>query len=410
MNLLLAGVLVFLLKRNSPPPPSSGGAARIQSNNLALAAEVVAETNATITAEVPFRWQMLESEDYRQYVANLRAVGCPETVVGDLIVDELEDHYRPKLRYEYVNFDPWVGRDRRDADQKIERSRQADVRREQSTVIKELLGYEWSSDLSKLWTREPTFWVALGFMTEDKARQVVSVLTSRFMEFEDQFSPFNSRIVIDEDIERFKSFRASLSAEAGRILSASELDELETRAQLGLVFSEQIHLDGMNATGAELRSIMHASKSYVDFLTLMLTQRGRMDRSSEKGPAYGEFETEVLASLGPARFAAFQRAQDEDFRDAFQFTESRRLPGSTAMTIYETQRNAEAQRREISFDSSLTEDERNAALQVLQLATSATVAKSLGGNYTNYLTSAGKWMGQLSSPATVEPIPQRNRQ
>jgi len=26
----------------------------------------------------PFNWESVESSDYKQYIANLRAVGCPE--------------------------------------------------------------------------------------------------------------------------------------------------------------------------------------------------------------------------------------------------------------------------------------------------------------------------------------------
>src|SRR5437899_3128213 len=36
------------------------------------------------TPAPPFDWRQVESEDYRQYVANLRALGCPEQTVRDI--------------------------------------------------------------------------------------------------------------------------------------------------------------------------------------------------------------------------------------------------------------------------------------------------------------------------------------
>jgi hypothetical protein len=43
---------------------------------------VVVQTNA-------FRWSQLESTDYRQYIANLRAVGCPEVTLRDIIMTDV---------------------------------------------------------------------------------------------------------------------------------------------------------------------------------------------------------------------------------------------------------------------------------------------------------------------------------
>lgn len=30
-------------------------------------------------------WRSVESEDYRHYIANLRAIGCPEETIADII-------------------------------------------------------------------------------------------------------------------------------------------------------------------------------------------------------------------------------------------------------------------------------------------------------------------------------------
>lgn len=41
----------------------------------------------------PFRWAQLESTNYLQYIANLRAIGCPEQTIHDLITAELRNYY-----------------------------------------------------------------------------------------------------------------------------------------------------------------------------------------------------------------------------------------------------------------------------------------------------------------------------
>src|SRR5262245_7658770 len=48
---------------------------------LAPAETAIAETNSA----TPFHWSQIESTDYRQYIANLRAAGFPEEIIRDLI-------------------------------------------------------------------------------------------------------------------------------------------------------------------------------------------------------------------------------------------------------------------------------------------------------------------------------------
>src|SRR5437868_620849 len=46
---------------------------------------------------VLFHWSLVESRDYRFYIANLRAIGCPEETIRDIIIAEVNRLYWPKL-------------------------------------------------------------------------------------------------------------------------------------------------------------------------------------------------------------------------------------------------------------------------------------------------------------------------
>lgn len=49
---------------------------------------------ASPTAERrPFHWSQIESGDYRIYVANLRAIGCPEQTIRDIITADVDSLY-----------------------------------------------------------------------------------------------------------------------------------------------------------------------------------------------------------------------------------------------------------------------------------------------------------------------------
>ena len=57
-----------------------------------------------------FGWQQVEATDYRQYIANLRAIGCPEETIQDIVVADVNQLYGSRAkalraastnRYEY---------------------------------------------------------------------------------------------------------------------------------------------------------------------------------------------------------------------------------------------------------------------------------------------------------------------
>src|SRR5438128_12417542 len=45
-----------------------------------------------------FDWRMVESEDYKKYIANLRSIGCPEETIRDIIVADVAKLFDSRLR------------------------------------------------------------------------------------------------------------------------------------------------------------------------------------------------------------------------------------------------------------------------------------------------------------------------
>ena len=57
-----------------------------------------------------FTWRLLESDDFKQYITNLRAVGCPEQTIQDIIIAEVNNLYAGKeaaLRLRPEHLKPW---------------------------------------------------------------------------------------------------------------------------------------------------------------------------------------------------------------------------------------------------------------------------------------------------------------
>lgn len=86
LNLALAGSVVFLLltkqqKAETAPVPMAS-----RNNPVAQAVVIHAPSKSPDRESKPFRWSQLESsKSYQAYVANLRAVGCPEPTIEDIV-------------------------------------------------------------------------------------------------------------------------------------------------------------------------------------------------------------------------------------------------------------------------------------------------------------------------------------
>jgi hypothetical protein len=392
----------------APVAPQPAAAAAV--TNMATPTDpVVTASEPPVLAPQPFHWRCLDSPDGREYVANLRRVNCPEHVIRDLLVAKLGAMDRSRARAQPVFYEPWVGSDRREADRLAERVRQNGRREEQAKLIRELLGYDWNDEVSREWSREEMAGVFLGFLSDEKAQQVMAHVMRAVQGIEDKLEGFRSRIVLDEDLAEMKRFRTDLAQQLARFLSPAELDELETRTQIGLLFTDQIHLEGMEPTGAELRAILAASRSHRDFFSSILMDFGRSREERGNWPGRAEFEAELVRALGAARFADYQRAQDESFREAFEFTKQQDLPRTVAMTLYDAQRTAQVQWREINEDAGLTATERQTAQEVLQAATMAAVANTLGKQFTNYLNGNGRWLRELTTAPKPKPTTRGGR-
>jgi hypothetical protein len=98
LNVFLGAQLLH--RRPSLPPQSASAAGNREPRPVAPAAGLAAAgavaDSAPTNAPAPFHWSQVEAGDYRQYIANLRAVGCPEQVIRDIIFADLNQVFAPR--------------------------------------------------------------------------------------------------------------------------------------------------------------------------------------------------------------------------------------------------------------------------------------------------------------------------
>ena len=105
---------------------------------------------------------------------------------------------------------------------------------------------------------------------------------------------------------------------------------------------------------------------------------------------------EMQETLGPERYAEYQRAQDDDYRSLLKLTDRFNLSHDVASSIYEMKLAAERQKAQIEANGSLSAEQRGAMIAAIGRATEQNVASALGDKvFKSYQQSSGQWLANL---------------
>src|SRR5947208_8054614 len=100
-SVLLNAALIaaYLTRPHAQAPVSSDSAATpeikvVRSANQARSLRPLA---IELTTTNGFRWGSVESPDYREYIANLRAIGCPEETIRDIVIADVNKLFAGRI-------------------------------------------------------------------------------------------------------------------------------------------------------------------------------------------------------------------------------------------------------------------------------------------------------------------------
>jgi hypothetical protein len=394
LNLTLATTwIVLVLRRQSSAPP----AVLSTGNSTPAAASVTASAPhaATVVSNATFNWSMIESDDYHQYVANLRSADCPERTVRDIIVADLDELYAAKNRMPPPARPLWRNLDRRRAASLAQRAKESALQDEKLKLIKEVLGYEWEDRADELWDGDFGLAKFLGFLPDAKALRLKAIV-ERYSSQAKEIKEAANHILIEEDRLRLRTLYDGFVNDVSQLLTPTEREELELRVQaMNFLSNGDTRWDGAAITTAQLREFVQLSKTYGDiwqdeFLGV------REPSKEEYVRRMAAFEKQVEKLLGPVHYAEYRRAQDPGFRETWAFMQEQSLPFASAIRIYEIRRAAEEQAAKLKADDSLSSEERNAALAVLKATSTGKISGALGQTSQEYLETRAQWLENLS--------------
>ncbi len=405
LNAVFATLLLALWLRSAPtagealaarPPPSAPPAVEATAR--------AAHDTGNPARRFAFTWAQIESDDYRQYIANLRAVGCPERLIRDLIVRDVGELYeRREAALPPTDLPPWAGRDRQ-----IQANRQRELQRtsleeEKRAVLQELLGFAWDDEAIRLVQNEEFAWVLLGFLPDDLAVQAMS-LPKRYEQAAERIRDQADNILLPADRAALNALADQFEAGLASLLAPQQLEELKLRIQAISALGNEIQLEGADLTAQQAREIARLSGLLKDPIREDLIRAADVS-SDEEAQRKLAFNREVAQVLGPEQFAEFERVQDGRYREALSFSQERNLPRQTALKAFEIRQTAEDEARRLRAAKDVEPPARQAQLEQLQQSAAAALTTLLGPqNMTDYLKQPGAWLNELGhQPGQSQP-------
>jgi hypothetical protein len=420
LNIALLATIMYMgyLLKISPHPIRYVTKAHYVTNTVQqIAVRKVNATNLLAALAGRLNWAGIESTNYVTYINNLRAFGCPEETIRDIILTDIAKAYarrKGQIQTQAGAYRFWqtseTGTLGEVSDPKVAEQIAA-LDREQRGLVRELLEVDFDVEMAKYSSGENYEELAYGFLAPEK-RDRVNDLQSKFDQLEQQIYERSKGFLLDADQEELRRLQKQREAELAQVLSSDELEEYQLRMS-PTSSSLRAQLHGFNPSEEEFRKMFRLQKTFDDQFNsgFDLSDPNQAEvQAAAQERAQQALNEEMRKTIGSQRYAEYERAQDADFKAAKGF-EERFGVSNVASKLYDMKVQAEQQKLRLESDPNLTPEQRSQTLSAIARETERSVAQMLGGPRSQlwqaYQRTGSQWIRGLGeSDSVVQNEPQ----
>ena len=398
----MAAALVFLSRQVAPASRETGG-------NVPVPAQLKAarknkkpalSTPAVLIQTNQFRWSSIESADYKDYVANLRSVGCPESTIRDIVLTDLMKYYAGRRGQAMTNgheFKYWETDEKRKQTAAQEAAREKEIARldrEVAAVVRELLGVNYEREINRYFVDTNADAERLRFLSDEKRDRILAL--------QEKFEGLTERMVDSAEggtlsaaeRQQLKKLDEERKQELAGLLSPAEREqyELTTSTLAGRLRDELI---GFNPSESEFRQIFMVLNGHDEKFAFQDAADPAVAQTKEEDLKAAD--SEIARALGSARYGDYQLAQSADYRNLYKLTRRHELPGTAALAAYQIQQTAQQEKRRFLILAAIPREDRARALKAMRVETENAMRDVLGSKAFQEYSSRGdsQWLSDL---------------
>lgn len=310
-----------------------------------------------------FRWNQLESNDFRQYMANLRGVGCPEETIRDLVVAEVNKLYAPKfaaLMTQTQHYEYWKPASKK-ARQSLTKELEA-LRAEKRGLLKTLLGIDsdpheqWANLTADQFVEQGRF----AFLSADKQKQLRDIMAK-----------YDSSQDADS-----KKMREKRREELAQMLSPEELYEFDLR-ESNAADSVRSRFGAADLSEAEYKKLFDLRKAYEDAVGAS-ADYSDPEKMRKRSEARKLLDEAYKSALGEQRMDEINRQMDPSWRSLTQVGQQFNLDQQTLDRAYAMQQAAAQQMAQLFADQNLPREDRRKLTDAINAELRQNMATVLG--------------------------------
>jgi hypothetical protein len=340
-----------------------------------------------VTDSRPFNWSQVESADYKKYIANLRAIGCPEQVIRDIIITDLNQVFssRAKQIWWPPKREYWRKRSNVQSEPSPDQfKRLKALEKEKQAVVKELLGIRVHDQeyVDLLFHQGRGIDQQLAYLPADKREAAGKVLSEAGLQDESEL------LDASEDYQKARKELLERQLKAlATVLSPQELEEYRMRN---------------SAEAGSLRnSLRYFDCSEDAFKSILKEQEDLKKDSSGSMDVYAQHAAEAAALkkvLGDERGTEYEKSTDLFFIWAKQASSRYGLSDDAAAQAWQIKHDTMASAEAIRSQTDLPVEERQRQLSELQQKTGTKLTEVLGADGVEMARHGdGVWLQMLTN-------------
>ena len=307
-----------------------------------------------------FRWENIESSDYRQYMANMRAAGIPEPVILDIIIADVSKNFKarvqgilgPKETRPY-----WQKQQMYTEPSQNQTKRIMAVVQEETTVLEALLGGKVSVQkiINQLFLQPDSLDASVAWLPPDKRDAARRAF--------DEARLTDSETMAGRGTEKFASRLALLKG----ILSPAELEEYKLRESPIAQRLRQEDGRYLDLAPEEFKAVVET--------------REALGPNRVSSPESLRAQVQILAkTVGADRANEIVQKSSMAYFWMRQAVENSNLPVEAADQALQLKLETEKAEAQILNNPNLSEAEREQQFNAIQVAARAGFLSSLGTN------------------------------
>ena len=355
---------------------------------------------------LPFRWSQIASEDLKIYRDNLRAIGCPELTVREIIRAVINERFGARRRNLLAPLEDryWdmVMREeliRRQAIPQTEWGRALTaLAAERQRLIAEVLGRDALAAEVEQQTQRAALELRRSWLPPEKRDRLIELeekYQQHLVEWAATLSLRPNGIPTTGDGDRLQEWQKEFDESEKQLLTPEELAELHLRESDAADWAA--NLPGFDPSEDEWRAMTKLRSELDEGQSQLgnpeLTEEERTARQSE---LQVNFDHALQETLGPDQFAQYELANNGQFQAVRNVTQRYGLPESVAVAAFEIQQTALARAKQAGEDPDLSPEARLATLTAIQQETERALGKTLDSRaFSTYKEYSGDWLKDL---------------